>query len=97
MARMHAIPLQHGSLASDTTGVTFRLEEQLGSSKPPPASRFSAYLRQRQRLQRKQVTSRQMEALAEASRVAAQEREARLALADEIARLRLELESRSKP
>jgi Uma2 family endonuclease len=80
-----AAPEPDGSLASHTTGVTLRLEGQL--TRMVETATGEPFLR----------TEEKDSALAEANRIAAREREARLALEDEIARLRRELERRSKP
>jgi Uma2 family endonuclease len=78
-------PEPDGSLVSHTTGVTFRLEGQrIRMVETATGRRF---------LRNKEKDA----ALAEAKRIAKQEREARLALEDEIARLRRELERRSEP
>ena len=106
-------PEPDGSLVSETTGVTFRLEGQLirivetATGQPflriPETAAALAEVKQVAALQMEalaeasRVATQQTEALAEASRVAAQEREARLALEAEIARLRVELERREKP
>lgn len=91
-------PKLDGSLASDTTGVTFRLEEQL--IRVVETATGQKFLRTQETeaalAEANRVAARQMEALAEARQAAAQEREARLALEDEIARLRRELERRAK-
>jgi Uma2 family endonuclease len=92
-------PEPDGSLVSRTTGVTLRLEGQrirmLETATGQPLLRTtekSAAL-----AEARQAAARQSAALKETREAAAQEREARLALADEIARLRGELERRSKP
>jgi Uma2 family endonuclease len=77
-------PEQDGSLVSDTTGVTLRLEGQLIRMVETATGRMF--------LRRPEMDA----ALAEAKRIAAREREALLVLEDEVARLRLELERRSK-
>jgi Uma2 family endonuclease len=78
-------PEPDGSLVSDTTGVTLRLEGQLIRMVETATGRM--FLRRPEK----------DAALAEAKRIAAREREELLALEAEIARLRLELARRSTP
>lgn len=77
-------PEADGSLVSDTTGVTLRLEGQL--IRMVETATGQSFLRM----------SEMDAALKETKKIAAREREARLALEDEIARLRRELDRRSK-
>jgi Uma2 family endonuclease len=77
-------PEPDGALVSRTTGVTLRLEGQLIRAFDTATGRI--FLR----------SPEKDAAIAEARQIAAQEREARRALEEEIARLRSELERRSK-
>jgi Uma2 family endonuclease len=92
-------PELDGSLVSQTTGVTLRLEGQL--VRAVETATGQPFLRTPETdaalAETKEIAARQREALAEAKRIAAREREARVALEDEVARLRRELERRSKP
>jgi Uma2 family endonuclease len=92
-------PEPDGSLASDTTGVTLRLEGQL--IRMVETAGGQPFLRTQEMAaaleETKETAARQREALAEARRVAVQEREARVALEDEVARLRRELKRRAQP
>jgi Uma2 family endonuclease len=81
-----------GSLVSHTTGVTLRLEGQRVRMVETATGR--RFLRNEE----KDAALRETKAAAdEAKQAAAREREARLALEEEIARLRRELERQSKP
>jgi hypothetical protein len=90
-------PELDGSLVSQTTGVTLRLEGQL--VRAVETATGQPFLRTPETdaalEATKELAARQREALAEAKRIAAREREARVALEDEVARLRRELERRS--
>lgn len=92
-------PGPDGSLASQTTGVTFRLEGQ--SIRVVETATGRRFLRNEEKnaalAEAKRTAARQREELERAQQAASQEKEARLALEEEIARLRRELERRSEP
>jgi Uma2 family endonuclease len=85
------VPEPDGSLVSHTTGVTFRLEGQ--SIRMIETATGKPFLRTPEKAAE---LAEARVAAAEATRIAAQEREARLALEEEVARLRRELERPSK-
>jgi Uma2 family endonuclease len=98
-------PGPDGSLASQTTGVTFRLEGQsirvvetaTGRRFLRPEEKNALLDDQRDEIERvKQAAFRREEELAAAQQAASREKEARLALEEEIARLRREIERQSK-
>jgi Uma2 family endonuclease len=92
-------PEPDGSLVSQTTGVTFRLEGQ--SIRVVETATGRRFLRNEEKnaalAEAKRTAARQREELERAKQAASQEKEARLALEEEIARLRRELERRSEP